>query len=118
MREVKSRKLQIQRMRRIRRCLFLALLLIVLCTTGIIYSKIVVEATPKQESSAGPYKYYTKIRVRRGDTLWNIANDYMDEGYDSIDDFIQEVREINSIPRNTIYYGQQILIPYYSDELK
>ncbi|MFQ9393590.1 MAG: LysM peptidoglycan-binding domain-containing protein [Lachnospiraceae bacterium] len=44
--------------------------------SGITYSKLTVEATQKKAQE--PHKYYTEIRVQRGDTLWDIANKYMD----------------------------------------
>ena len=81
------------------------------------YSKLTVEATQKKAQE--PYKYYTEIRVQRGDTLWDIANKYMDSSvYRSLDDYMDEIREINSINYNRIYNGQQLIIPYYSEQLR
>ena len=76
-----------------------------------------MEATQKKAQE--PYKYYTEIRVQRGDTLWDIANKYMDSRvYRSLDDYMDEIREINSINYNRIYNGQQLIIPYYSEQLR
>lgn len=67
---------------------------------------------------AGAYKYFTEVRVSKGMTLWDIANRYISSEYESVDDYIKEVKEINSIYTNEIYYGQSLMVPYYSTELK
>lgn len=103
--------------KRMKRYTCLSILLFALCLGGIAYSKITVEAT--QKKAQGPYKYYTEIRVQRGDTLWDIANRYINtEVYHSLDDYMDEIREINSISYNRIYNGQQLIIPYYSEQLR
>ena len=58
-------------------------------------------------------KYYTSIQIQEGDTLWSIAENYMTEEYDSIQDYIDEVSMINSLNSKTIHTGQYLNIPYY-----
>lgn len=119
MKEIQSQRvLRNRRRRRLRHYLALGILLIALCMTGIIYSAIVVEATQGQEEESPLYKYFTEIRVDRDDTLWSISRKYMGQGYDSIDDLADEIRQINSISFDRIDYGQRLIIPYYSEEWK
>lgn len=60
-------------------------------------------------------KYYKSIIVSKDDTLWSIAKEYMDqEYYDSINDYIMEVRNMNSLSDDDIYYGEYLIIPYYN----
>lgn len=66
----------------------------------------------------GTYKYFTEVRVTNGMTLWDIARKYISAEYESVDDYIKEVKEINSIYTDEIYYGQSLMVPYYSSELK
>lgn len=63
------------------------------------------------------YKYYTDIRVESGDTLWDIAMEYMTEEYSSPAAYIREVKKINNIGEQ-IRYGQYLTVPYYSEEKK
>ena len=115
--ETRKKSYRRTRAKRVKRYTYLSILLSALCLGGITYSKLTVEATQKKAQE--PYKYYTEIRVQRGDTLWDIANKYMDSSvYRSLDDYMDEIREINSINYNRIYNGQQLIIPYYSEQLR
>lgn len=58
-------------------------------------------------------KCYRYIEVETGDSLWSIAEEYMSEEYDSIDDYIDEVKQINNIKSDKIYRGATLVIPYY-----
>lgn len=64
------------------------------------------------------YKYYTEVRVDHGDTLWEIASNYISKEYDSMEDYMEEVKSINSMFTSELFYGQRIAVPYYSDEQK
>lgn len=63
------------------------------------------------------FKYYTSITVEAGESLWDIAGDYMGSSYDSRDSYIAEVCSINHLAdANDIMRGQTLIIPYYSSE--
>ena len=65
------------------------------------------------------YKYYKSITISNGDSLWSIANEYMDdEHYSSTNDYIKEVKHLNSLKSDYISYGESIIVPYYSYELR
>lgn len=64
------------------------------------------------------YKYYTSIEVSEGSSLWEIAETYMTEEYDSIEDYINEVKQINHMKNDLLYGGSYICVPYYSSEYK
>lgn len=68
----------------------------------------------KNDTTEVSYKYYKSIAVAGNDTLWSIAEEYMDEEhYDSITDYIEEVKSMNSLTNDTIHYGEYLIIPYY-----
>lgn len=59
-------------------------------------------------------KCYKSITISSHDTLWSIAEQYMDNDYyDSIQDYIDEVRRMNAIAGDSIRYGDYLIIPYY-----
>ena len=70
----------------------------------------------KDNSGRTSYKYYTSITVSSEDTLWSIAEKYMDnEHYESVNEYIQEVKNVNHLKSDIITYGEHLVIPYYMD---
>ena len=68
----------------------------------------------KGDSMDDSYKYYKSITVANNDTLWSIAEKYMDEQhYDCINDYIEEVKHMNHLSSDVIHYGEYLIIPYY-----
>lgn len=60
-------------------------------------------------------KYYTCIEVLSGDSLWSIAEQYMDDDYRTIHDYMEEVKEINNLESSDIHVGQYLMVPYYQN---
>lgn len=58
-------------------------------------------------------KYYKSIQIHSGDTLWNIAEEYMDDDYESVNDYIGEVKKINKLSSDEIQDSQYLTVPYY-----
>lgn len=92
--------------------LTIILVVLVMLTGCIIFGATKTQAAPAETT----YKYYTSIQVQKGDTLWNIASNYMTEEYVSVNDYIDEICEINHIAESDIHSGQYLTIPYYSSE--
>lgn len=66
---------------------------------------------------ASSYKYYKSISIEKGDTLWSIAEEYMTEEYDGIEEYIREVRRVNHLSDDIIYAGRYLAIPCYGSDL-
>lgn len=49
------------------------------------------------------YKYYTTVTIEDGDTLWTLADAYMDDQYQNKREFITEVKQLNQIDENRIH---------------
>lgn len=64
------------------------------------------------------FKYYTSVTVEAGDTLWEIADGYINyEYYKTKDSYISEVRSINHLDEAcSVMAGQTLILPYYSSE--
>lgn len=65
------------------------------------------------------YKYFTYHQIDKGDTLHDLAKEYISyEFYDNLQDYIDEVKEINHLKDDVIIAGQMLVIPYFSTEHK
>ena len=69
------------------------------------------------EAATTNEKYYTCITIEEDDTLWTIAEEYCTEEYDSYQEYIDEVKFINNLTDDTLYYGGKLVIPYYAAPL-
>lgn len=94
-----------------------------LCMTGIfvlILTLSVFSLSVKANSNTGAneYKYYTSHLIEPGESLWSIAESNMDSvHYDSIQEYVDEIRSINGISGDKIQSGYYLLIPYFSQEI-
>ena len=108
---------KIQRIRRIRRNVILAIMTFLL-VTGLTLSVNVLRSAAQDKDTVITYKYYTSIVVEYGETLYSLAEEYTD-GYEiAPSDYVKEVMHINHLEDETIQSGQNLIVPYFSEELK
>ncbi len=75
----------------------------------------VAEVKANESATMNSRKYFTSYVVEKDDTLWDIAEEFMTEEYDSIYVYIDEVMESNHLKSTNIKYGQMLILPYYAD---
>lgn len=58
---------------------------------------------------------FESVFITSQDTLWSIATEYYskDYGYDSIQEYIDEIKQCNSLESESIYAGSSLLVPIY-----
>lgn len=116
-REEKNRIRKAKRVRQLRRRFFMAILTVVLVVVlAVSYHAFLSEANTGDKEIS--FKYYTSIEVSYGDTLWSIADEYACAEYNSLNDYVEEVMQINHLKEESIIAGQYLIIPYYSNEFK
>ncbi len=116
-REMKIAKNKIRRERIVKRQrIALAAIVAVIIFTGCFIAATLMLHAHSEDMS---YKYYTSITVESGDTLSSIADKYITGEYKDTRQYINEVCAINHLDEDgTIYAGENIIIPYYSEEFK
>ena len=96
----------------------LAIVVIVVVALGILLGTSMNALASSDKDIASYNKYYESIRVESGDTLWNIADEYITGFNVEKQDYIAEVCQINGITEDQIHAGDYIIVPYYSQEIK
>lgn len=116
-RELRTYKRLQRRQREFKRKCFTVMLtfcLVILCAVS--YHAIQTNASTGEDNVH--FKYYTDIIVSKGETLWDIAEKYIDYSvYKNKNDYIAEVQSINHLQnKDAIRTGQHLIVPYYSEE--
>ena len=96
----------------------LAVAIILVVALGILLGTSMNALASSDKDIASYNKYYVSIRVESGDTLWTIADEYIDGFNIEKSDYIEEVCQINEISKNEIHAGDYIVVPYYSQDVK
>jgi LysM repeat protein len=104
--EMNTKKTQYRIKSRIRFTIFVAILMMLLVTG----SNTVLGL---DNASSLTIPEYAQVQIVAGDTLWDIASRYIQEGND-IRKFVYEICELNKITADSIHPGQSILVPVYS----
>lgn len=90
--------------------------LITVMLISFILGRVIVHAR-NNSSSADMTPYYTNVTVRNGETLWSIAEQYIDYGAsDSIYDYMEQLSELNHLTSDNVYEGQKLVVVYYQHD--
>ncbi len=76
------------------------------------------DAHGNAQESPITYKYYKSIIIQPGDTLWDIALEYKTDDYGSTQEYVDELKEINSLESDSIQESQYLMIAYYDEEFR
>lgn len=113
--ERRIRNNRIRRKRQLRRNILISFFSIVMILT-LSFTCFGIMSAAKDDTPI-TYKYYTQITVEYGESLEDIAMKYMTVEYSSIDSYIKEVKQMNSIRGDhKVYPGDYLIVPYYSSD--
>lgn len=57
----------------------------------------------------------SSVKIEKNDSLWSIASEYYTDDFGSIQDMIDEIKQINGLTSDTIKAGNYIVVPYYME---
>lgn len=90
--------------------LFLSLLAaFIVCA---VFGNGLVSAHGNREEEPVNFKYYKSITIESGDTLWQIAADNMTDDFDSVEEYMYELMDMNHLKDDQIKAGDKIIIAY------
>lgn len=78
------------------------------------FGKTLVMAS--EEESVTAYKrYYTNIEIKKGDSLWTLAEIYYKNSGMDIPEYIDELKRMNCLPDDNIKAGSSLTIVYFAE---
>lgn len=112
-RELLSYRRQLNHRKVLRRRIAVGILSVLLVLLFVLSFNSIAQAN--EEIPETTYKYFTYHTVDKGDTLWSLAEEYIDYTfYKNIQEYVSEVKEINHMTDDNIRIGQTVVIPYFS----
>ncbi len=91
------------------------LLGIIILIFAVIFSVGFITKTVTASRNRERVKLVTSIEIQKGDTLWGIASEHMSDEYDSVKDYIDEIKVSNGLFSDEIHTGNFLILPYYED---
>ena len=91
-------------------------LLLIAVVSVLILAGSSISAFASPQPNEDLQKYYTSIRIEKGDSLWSIADAYVRDSVLSKKEFIREVCRINQIDKDDVLKsGDYLVVVYYSE---
>lgn len=117
---IRSINNRMRRERQLRRRIITALIMLSVIVFLAIFLSFSFMSDAKVDDSHKQYRYYTSITVSSGDTMWSIAEANMDPlHYNNVEAYVADIASINRICTDAqLNAGSDLIIPYYSDEVK
>lgn len=88
-----------------------SIIILVICCMGICLFKTDSVAS----SHINREKCYKSIKIQAGDSIWNIAMENYTNDWESLESYIEEIKEFNGLKGEEINYDNYISIPYYTE---
>ena len=96
--------------RQIRNYVLVGMILVAACC--LLFSTFFVSAHGNQTEEPVEYTYYKSIVIEEGDTLWNIAEENMTSDCQSVEEYVELLKELNSLTSDDIHAGENLMIAY------
>ncbi len=74
-----------------------------------------VKSNASEDPESKEYKHYLTVEILPGDSVYSIADEYMSNGYSSVNSLISEILYINNLSETTVLIsGNYLIVPVYS----
>ena len=114
----RNERAKIKRKRQVaKQKMFFLLAALLIITLGSIVFGSIFSSAKNPESDLPKNKYYKSIEIESGDSLWSIAQEYC-EPHADVREYVNELKELNSLTSSDIHAGQHLVVTYYDTKLK
>lgn len=98
-------------MKKIRMKKFIITCFAVLLLVTMFMGRTMFTSMAKEESAGTPY--YKSVQIREGDSLWELAGQYKEGSSLSTREYMDQLKQMNSLKKDTIHAGQYLTVVYY-----
>ncbi len=114
----KRERIRIRRRQQVaRQRMTLLLAIAMLIILGSIVCGTILSSAKDPATDLVQHKYYKSIVIEQGDSLWSIAEEYCLNGSMSKQAYVEELKQLNSLPSDTIHAGQYLVVAYFDTAL-
>ncbi len=79
------------------------------------FGRTLLSAHAEEEISEPLNRYYTSIQLQRGDSLWNLADQYIDGSDYSRREYVEELKRMNGLKSEEIHSGEFLTVFYFAE---
>lgn len=65
-----------------------------------------------QDDFAETGKFYKSIVIEKGDTLWDIAEEYITDDYHTVEEYVSVLKDMNNLSGDKILAGDTLVVAY------
>jgi len=80
--------------------------------TGV-FAHSMMSARAEEPAKQEVTRYYTSVQIKEGESLWSIAREYADQSEITITQYIEELKQMNGLQRETIHAGEYLTVVYF-----
>lgn len=94
---------------------FVVILLVATAFFTGFFGRTLFDAYAKENRTDSLNRYYTSIRLKPGDNLWNIASRYAEGSEYTVAEYVQELKRMNNLRDEQVHSGEYLTIVYFSE---
>lgn len=108
-----TRKQRILVKKGIRKLIVVLLMIFAFCSG--FFGHTLLNARAEEKSMKPLNRYYTSVQLEAGDSLWEIADRYLDGSGYSTREYIDELKRVNGLKCEEIHSGEFLTVFYYAE---
>lgn len=93
----------------------LASVVVIMVALFLIVLLLLPERAAYAENTSAKTYFITSVQIEAGDSLWSLASEYYTEEFISVNAYITEIKRMNGLSSDTLYAGNYLLIPYFTE---
>ena len=94
---------------------FTVILLMILAFCSGFFGHTLLNARAEEKARPEWNRYYTSVQIRRGDSLWNLADKYRQGSGYSRQEYIDELKRMNGLKSEQLHSGEYLTVVYFAE---